>query len=169
MRLAFAYFGGAATVTLGSGAAILVALRGSGLTERQHPTPSAGMELFLGVALLVVAVWMARHRVPAGARRSGRSEASEPPREVEGPDGVDVQASKVAGTGRHTSRAGALFLLGLITYLPSLLYVGAIKHLVDADLGGGITVLALFVFTVLVLQMVELPIILRLLAPQRTG
>jgi hypothetical protein len=127
------------------------------------------MDVFLGVALLLVAVWMARHRVSAGMRRSGRLEVTKSPREAEGLDGVGGQEPEVAATGRHTSGAGGLFLLGLITYLPSLLYVGAIKDLVDDDLGNGFTVLALFVCAVLVLQMVELPIILRLLAPQRTG
>jgi hypothetical protein len=169
MRRAYAYLGGAATVTFGAGTAMVVALRGSGLTKRQHPAPSAGVQLLLGVALLLVAVWMARHRAPAGKRGSGPADTGQPSGETQGPDGPGRRMPRVAGKDRRTPGIGELFLLGMITYLPSLLYVGAIKNLVDADLSTGVTIVLLVVCAVFVLQMVELPIILRLLAPRRTG
>jgi hypothetical protein len=57
----------------------------------------------------------------------------------------------------------------MTTYLPSAFYVAALRNLADADLGWGVTIVALFVCASLVLLMVELPILLRLLAPHRTG
>ncbi|EIV94326.1 GAP family protein [Frankia sp. QA3] len=168
MRHAFAYLAGAATVTLGAGAAILVALRVSDFPERQQRTMSAGMQTFLGVMLLLVAVWVARHRTPAGMRRPARRVAA-PPREADTPDAVRSPAANEPATRRRASGARAIFFLGMVTYLPSAFYVGAIKDLADADLSRAATILALFACTLLVLHMVELPIILRLLVPRRTG
>jgi hypothetical protein len=169
MRRACAYLGGAATVTLGAGTAMVAALRGSGLTKRQHPAPSAGVQLLLGVALLLVAVWMARHRAPTGQRGPGPVDSGQPSREAPGPDRPGHRMPRDAVKDRRIPGSGELFLLGIITYLPSLLYVGAIKNLVDAGLSISVTIVVLVVCAVFVLQMVELPIILRLLAPRRTG
>jgi hypothetical protein len=168
MRHAFAYLGGAATVTIGAGAAILAALRASELPERQQRTLTAGMEMFLGAVLLLVALWVARQHHAAGARRPGHRVA-EPSREADTPGAVRGPAAKEAATSQGAPRARVIFFLGIVTYLPSALYVGALKDLADTDLSWSITILALFVCSLLVLHMVELPIIMRLLAPRQTG
>ncbi len=154
LRHAFAYLAGTATVTLVAGIAILLVLRGSGLTERQHPAPSGGIQVFLGVALLYLTFLLVRRRNRAG---------------VDGPERSDEEANGEKDGAHGHLRLGRVFALGLVTYLPSLLYVSSIKNLSDANLSTSTVVLALLLCAVLVLQMVEIPIILRLLAPERTG
>ncbi len=174
MRHAYAYLAGTATVTFVAGAAILLTLRGSGLTERKHPTPSGGIQVFLGVGLLVVAVFLARRRKPAAADGSDVADgpdaagASSPSDKPAGPDQADKPDGANAGPGRHPG-LGRVYLLGVVTYLPSLLYVSAIRDLANTDMSDSATALLLVLCGVLVLQMVELPIILRLTAPRHTG
>ncbi|WP_239376890.1 GAP family protein [Frankia sp. Cj5] len=165
MRHAYAYLAGTATVTFVAGIAILLALRGSGLTERQHPAPGGGIQVFLGVALLFVAVRLTRRRKRAGRdasrdtdRLDRQNEPSEPGKET-GANGAP---------GRHPG-LGRVYLLGVVTYLPSLLYISAIKNLADSHSSNTETALLLLLCAVFVLQMVELPIILRIVAPARTG
>ncbi len=181
MRHAFAYLAGTASITLGAGIAILVALRGSGLTEWAHPTPSGGIQVFLGAALLYVAFRLNRGRRSAMRNGSGRPSETEHsdvighpdrlehPEEPGRPDDVghpDEPRKVPEGVGYRPRR---VFLLGLITYLPSLLYVSAIKNIADAHMSNAASVLFLVLCAVLVLQMVEIPIILRLVAPRRTS
>ncbi|WP_131784247.1 GAP family protein [Protofrankia symbiont of Coriaria ruscifolia] len=175
MRHAFAYLAGTASITLGAGVAILVTLRGSGLTERSRPTPSGGIEVFLGVALLYVAFRLNRRPRSATRDGPGRPDASVRPHEPERTDGIGHpdgpehpdEPRKVPEGIRNSTRR--VFLLGLITYLPSLLYVSAIKNIADAHMSNATSALLLVLCAVLVLQMVEIPIILRLVAPRRTG
>ncbi|ADP82477.1 GAP family protein [Pseudofrankia inefficax] len=167
LRHAFAYLGGAAAVTVGAGAAILVILRVAQLPPGEERTLGAGLQTFLGVTLLLLALWVARHRPTAIRRPPRRVEITT--REAAGPAPPPVPAPKEpVGRGRPGG-VRAIFLVGVTTYLPSALYVAALKKLADADLGWGVTIVALFVCASLVLLMVELPILLRLLAPRRTG
>ncbi len=168
MRHAYAYLAGTATVTFVAGVAILLTLRGSGLTERKHPTPSGGIQVFLGVGLLVVAVFLARRRKPAAADGPDAADASSPADKPAGPDQTDKPDGANAVPGRHPG-LGRVYLLGVVTYLPSLLYVSAIRDLANTDMSDSATALLLVLCGVLVLQMVELPIILRLTAPRHTG
>jgi len=167
LRYAFAYFGGAAAVTVGAGAAILVSLRVAALPPRQERVLSAGLEVFLGVALLLVAFWIARHRATAIRRPPRR--VTPRAREPAEPKGDHASTPKKTAGGRGTGSVRTVFLVGMTTYLPSALYVAALKSLADSGLGWGAALASLFVCASLVLLMVELPILLRLLAPRRTG
>ncbi|OHV48737.1 GAP family protein [Pseudofrankia sp. BMG5.36] len=167
LRRAFAYLGGAATVTVGAGAAILVALRSAELSGRQERTLSAGTQTFLGAVLLLVALWIARHRATTIRRPSRRGATTS--READGSDAARDLAPKETSASQGPTGTRTIFFLGVATYLPSALYVAALKYLADADIGSGVTILSLFVCASLVLLMVELPIILRLLAPRQTG
>jgi hypothetical protein len=167
LRHAFAYLGGAAAVTIGAGAAILVILRVAQLPPGEERTLGAGLQTFLGAALLLLALWVARHR-PTTIRRPARPVAITS-RAAEGPAAPPGPPPKEPGGRRGTGGVRAVFLVGMTTYLPSAFYVAALKNLADADLGWGVTIVALFVCASLVLLMVELPILLRLLAPHRTG
>jgi hypothetical protein len=167
LRHAFSYLGGAAAVTLGAGAAIVVILRGADLPAGQERTLSDAMQTFLGVILLLVAIWIYRHRANA-ARRAPRRIAT-PSRDESRPDAAHDPQPKETFVSRQATRARTIFFLGATTYLPSALYIAALKNIADADLGVGFTILSLFVCASLVLLMVELPIIIRLFAPRRTG
>lgn len=167
LRHAFAYLGGAAVVTLGAGAAIVVILRVAELPAGQERTLGDGMQTFLGVVLLLVALWIARHRATSSRRPARRSAA--PPRGVDRPDAAPDLSPKLTVASGGAARTRAVFALGATTYLPSALYIAALKNLADAHLGLGLTILSLLVCASLVLLMVELPILLRLFAPRRTG
>ncbi|OHV31815.1 MULTISPECIES: GAP family protein [Pseudofrankia] len=167
LRHAFAYLGGAAAVTVGAGAAIVVALRVADLSGSQERTLSAGMQTFLGAVLLLVAFWVSRHR-PTEIRRPSRRVVATS-REVGGPDAARDLTPKEAGESRKAVGARTMFFVGVTTYLPSAFYVAALKNLAATDSGPGLTILSLFVCAALVLIMVEFPIVLRLLAPRQTG
>ncbi|ONH31683.1 GAP family protein [Pseudofrankia asymbiotica] len=173
LRHAFAYLGGAATVTVGAGVAIVVTLRLAELPGRQERTLSAGLQTFLGAALLLLALWVARHRATAIHRPSRGAEAAS--QEADRSDRSDrsdaarapTPQENVGGLGAAGTRT--IFLVGVTTYLPSAFYIAALRNLAEAHSGVGITILSMFVCAALVLLMVELPIALRLLAPRQTG
>jgi hypothetical protein len=183
LRHAFAYLGGAATVTLGAGAVIVTVLRVAALPERQERTLGAGMQMFLGVVLLVLALWLRRSRETAILRSSRRgtpsSRETDRPARPPGAQGPAIRPSAVQAPARPPAVQGppvggfaavrTVFFVGLATYLPSAFYVAALRDVAKADLGSAGTVFSLFACAVLVLFMVELPIIVRLLMPRQTG
>ena len=140
----FVYLAGAAAMTFGAGLAMLAVLRESGTTDLRNPSPSAAVEIALGVLCLALAaaVW---RRAPSAV--------------VAGPG--------PSRTERLTQRAGLVFVLGLLMYLPSPLYFGAVKVTVDADLSTAAEVAGVLVLAAIVLLMVEVPALLVLVAPER--
>ena len=167
LRHAFAYLGGAATVTLGAGAAVVVALRLAKLPARQERTLSDGLQTVLGATLLLVALWIHRHQAAATYRTSRRIAA--PSQKTGVSPATRALPPKATITSRGAARPRAIFFLGAVTYLPSALYVAALKDLADASLGPSMTILSLFACASLVLIMIELPILLRMFVPRHAG
>jgi hypothetical protein len=167
LRHAFAYLAGAAAITVGAGAALVVILRVAELPGRQERALSAGLQTVLGATLLLVALWSARRHRPATRRRSRRTTA--PSTHADGPAAAREPAPARAAANGPAVGARKIFLVGIATYLPSALYVAALKNLAAANLGSGATVLSLLTCASLVLLMVEIPILLRLLLPRQTG
>ncbi len=132
-------------VTYTTGVVILFVLKDVGATGL-HYTPSAAVDIALGVLLLGVARRLRRPRAPESK-----------------PDGE----SKLE---RRLQSRRLAFVLGLTLYaLPSPIYVGAVKTIADAQLStaGQLAVLAITLATML--WMIEVPMLLLLVVPERAG
>ncbi len=132
-------------VTYTTGVVILFVLKDVGATGL-HYTPSAAVDIALGVLLLGVARRLRRPRAP----RSKPDEESKLERRL--------QSRRLA------------FVLGLTLYaLPSPIYVGAVKTIADAQLStaGQLAVLAITLATML--WMIELPMLLLIVVPERAS
>jgi hypothetical protein len=141
LRHAWAHLAGAVVVEAIATVVVLVSLSTSGATPRQHTARSAGVTLTLGLLALAfaVVVWRWRPR-----KRTVRR-----PRPAAGP-----------ATGPR-----AAFLLGLLMWLPSPVYLAALKKISDAGAGVVTTTISSAIALVLLLWILELPIALYLMSP----
>jgi Kef-type K+ transport system membrane component KefB len=134
----------AASVTYVAGVLMLFVLVGIGATGPLHYTPSASLELALGLVLIAFAIHL--QRKPPTTRRSG---------------------SKVE---RYLRSPRLAFVLGLTLYLlPSPIYVAAVKTVADADFSTGHELLALAITVVVMLWLIELPMVMLLAMPARAA
>lgn len=135
----------AIVVTYATGVLVLFVLKNVGATGL-HYTPSAAVDLALGVLLLGVAVRLSRQR--------------QPPSKADGESKLERRLQS-----RHLA-----FVLGLTLYaLPSPIYVGAVKTIADAQLSTSSQLLALAVTLAVMLWLIELPMLLLLIVPKRAG
>jgi hypothetical protein len=136
----------AISVTYLMGLLALFVLKDVGATGL-HYTPSAAVDLALGVLLLGLAVRLGRPREP---RVSKSGEGSRLERRL--------QSRRLA------------FVLGLTLYvLPSPIYLGAVKTIADAKLSTSGQLVALAVTLAVMLWLIELPMVLLLLVPGRAS
>ena len=140
-----AYFAGAALVTLGAGLVGLAAADGARLTVQDSHQASAITYIVLGLLLLPVAAW---------ARRRGSR-----PRREHSPGRLGEWSQ------RATSSLQWAFVLGLLMYLPSPLYLLAIKAIADSGDSSSSNVLAVLVCAMCVLLFVEVPLVALYLRP----
>jgi hypothetical protein len=132
-------------VTYVTGVLVLFVLKDVGVTGL-HYTPSAVVDLALGVLLLGLGVRLSRPRA-GRAKPSGESKLER-----------RLQSRRLA------------FVLGLTLYaLPSPIYVGAVKTIADAQLSTSSQLLALAVTLAVMLWLIELPMLLLLIVPERAG
>ncbi len=134
----------AMATTYAVGLLMLIALVQLGITGIHHRTPGAALQLAVGVALVGLAIYVrtrpARPRDPGKRSRIDRY----------------LQSSRLA------------FVLGVTLYLlPSPQYIGAVGSVAGANMGKGSELIALAVIVVLMLWMVELPMLMLLVAPER--
>jgi hypothetical protein len=143
----FAYYGGAAAVTVGAGLAALALLDGADLTRPDSRSTSRGVAIVLGLALLALAAWAwGRAHRPASA--------------------VKPAAGRIATlSGRALTSRRWAFVLGLAMYLPSPLYLLAVKEIGDSGDTGAGKVLAVLICALTVLLFVELPLLAAILRP----
>jgi Sap, sulfolipid-1-addressing protein len=135
----------AAGITYASGVLMLFALSGLGATGPLHYTPSASLELALGVVLIAFALHL---------RRRPRKPPSESSTKLE----RRLQSHRLA------------FALGLTLYvLPSPIYVAAVKSVADADFSTGHALLALAITVAVMLWLVELPMLALVVVPARAA
>lgn len=140
-----AFVTAAMLVTYAMGVLVLFVLKDVGATGL-HYTPSAAVDLALGVLLLGVAVRLNRPRAPR-SERSGESKLER-----------RLQSRRLA------------FVLGLTLYaLPSPIYVGAVKTIADAQLSTGSQLAVLAVALAVMLWMIEVPMLLLVIVPERAG
>jgi hypothetical protein len=147
LPLVVAYFAGAALVTFGSGLVALAALAGAGLTTSDSKTASGGVYIVVGLALLAVAAWAWQRR----------TKPPKPPAEAEG---------RVAQWSRRaTASRPWAFVLGGVMYLPSPLYLLAVKEIADDGGSAPGAVLAVAICAATVLLFVEVPLVALLVRP----
>lgn len=136
-----AFVAAAIAVTYATGVLALFVLSDVGATGL-HYTPSAALDLALGLLLLGVAVHLNRPREPREKSQAG---------------------SKME---RRLQSRRLAFVLGLTLYaLPSPIYIGAVKTIADAKLSTGGQLLALAVTLAVMLWLIEVPMLLLLLVP----
>jgi hypothetical protein len=137
LRSAWAYLAGAGVVIAISTVAFLCGLSAAGATPRKRPGLSAGVTLALGLLMLVFAYIAARWQ-PRGREGQRR------PR----------------GTG-----ARAAFALGFVMWLPSPVYLAALKRISDGGFGVVKTAAYSTVAALLLLWIIEMPVALYLFSP----
>jgi Sap, sulfolipid-1-addressing protein len=136
----------AAMITYALGTVMLFVLAELGATRSLHRTPSAAVDVALGVLLVILAVYLSRKR-PKAPKASGGSKIE-----------------------RYLRSRRLAFVLGLTLYaLPSPIYVGAVKEVADAKLSTSGQLLALLAIVALMLWLIELPMLLLLAVPDRAS
>jgi Sap, sulfolipid-1-addressing protein len=146
----FAFVLAAGLITYSVGALILYALVELGATGSHHLTPGAAVEVALGVLLMLLALRL--HR-PDPAAAVGVP-ASATPSKIE----------------RYLESRRLAFVLGIVLYvLPSPIYIGAVKAVADANLSTSGELAALVGVVAAMLWMVELPMLMLLLVPDRAA
>lgn len=137
------------------GLVILVLFTEAGATSKQVRTPSAALYIFGGVALLVIAARLRRPQV-----------AKEP---QEPPEPREPQQSAPSKTARYLESRWGILLLALILYVvPSPIFVGGVKSIVDTHASTATQVGYLAEMLVVMLWLIELPILLLIAFRERT-
>jgi Sap, sulfolipid-1-addressing protein len=128
------------------GLLILALFTEAGATSKQVRTPSAALYIFGGVVLLAIAARMRR------------------PQAVKEP-----QQSKPSKTARYLESRWGILLLALILYVvPSPIFVGGVKAIVDTHASTGTQIRYLAEMLLVMLWLIELPILLLIAFRERT-
>ena len=158
-RLLLGYLAGALMTSVTLGLVIVFALDGSASTA-QH-TLSPAMDLALGVLLLVIAFVIRPGRQP---KETGRlAERRRKKEETKGDKGPPLWQRKLSqGSARTTFVVGALLTLPGASYLIGLHKIG------DGDPSVAGAIVAVLVFNLIMLALLELPLIGFIFAPDWT-
>lgn len=133
----------AVLTVLVTGVALLLLFNELGLAGTHRPTPSAILDLLIGVALLALAWWLGRTQRRPAAEGSSRSE-------------------------RYLHSRRLVCALGFVLYvLPSPIFLAAVKSIADTGTSSAHEVLYLVLVVVLMLWMIELPMLMLLAFPDR--
>ncbi|MGH2878165.1 MAG: GAP family protein [Solirubrobacteraceae bacterium] len=136
----------AAAATYAVGALLLFLLSDLGASGAHHRTPSAAVDMALGVALIALALYLRRRwSTPREAKPAGESKVE-----------------------RYLQSRRLAFALGVILYaLPSPIYLAAVKGVADANLSTSGQLAALAVTVAVMLWLIELPMLMLLVVPER--
>jgi hypothetical protein len=158
-RLLLGYLAGALMTSITLGLVIVFALDGSASTAQNTLSPA--MDLALGVLLLVIAFVIRPGRQP---KETGRlAERRRKKQESKGEKGPPLWQRKLSqGTARTTFVVGALLTLPGASYLIGLHKIG------DGDPSTVEAVAVVFLFNVIMLALLELPLIGFIFAPEWT-
>jgi hypothetical protein len=134
-----------------TGVLILLLFDELGVSGSHHRTPSAGLEIAIGVLLLGLAYRLRHPRAPKA--RAAAEEKSGPSK-----------------TERYLESRRLVLLLGVILYvLPSPIFLAAVKEIADAQLSTSDEIAYLAITVVVMLWMIEVPMLMLLLFPARAA
>ena len=150
-RLVAAYFAGAALLTVSAGLIGLALLNGAGLTTQNSSTASGWVYIVIGLLLLALASWSWRRRARP---------PQDKPKDAGAPQGRIAEWSRRATTSQKWA-----FVLGLAMFLPSPMYLLAIKDIADSGASTSSNVLAVLICAVAVMLFVEIPLVALFIRP----
>jgi Sap, sulfolipid-1-addressing protein len=150
-RLVLAYFAGAAILTIGAGLIVLALLTQTGATTQESSTASGWLYIAVGVLLLALSRWAWRRKAREPTETRDRSGASR---------GRIAEWSR-----RATASQKWAFVLGLVMFLPSPLYLMAVKEIADSGDSSSSNVLAVLICSVAVMLFVEIPLVALFVRP----
>jgi uncharacterized membrane protein YhaH (DUF805 family) len=143
--LVLAYYAGAAILTITAGLIVFAVLKATGVNDQSSTTASGTFDIVLGVLLLALAPW------------AWRRKARDP---EETPQDAGAASGRIATWSRRatTSQKWA-FVLGLAMFLPSPLYVLAVKDIADSHSSTPSDLLAVVICAIAVMLFVEIPLV----------
>jgi Sap, sulfolipid-1-addressing protein len=151
-----AFVAAAVLITYAIGTILLFLLDDVGATGSHHLTPSAALDLALGLLLLGLAVRLRRKQL-----------ALQKEKEM-GTSTVDTAKKGSSRIERYLESRRLAFVLGITLYvLPSPIYIAAVKEVSDASLSTGGKLVALLVTVAVMLWLIELPMLALVLFPAR--
>jgi hypothetical protein len=149
--LVLAYYAGAAILTISAGLIVFAALKATGANDQSSTTASGSVDIVLGVLLLAVAAWAWRRRA---------HDPGETPK-----DAGEARGRIATWSRRATTSQKWAFVLGLVMFLPSPLYVLAVKDIADSHTSTPSDVLAVLICAIAVMLFVEIPLIALFVRP----
>lgn len=145
-------------ITYAIGTILLFLLEDVGATGSHHLTPSAALDLALGVLLLALAVRLRRKQLAQQREKKLGTSTG---------DTTKQGTSKIE---RYLESRRLAFVLGITLYvLPSPIYIAAVKEISDASLSTGGKLVALLVTVAVMLWLIELPMFALVLFPARAS
>jgi hypothetical protein len=155
-RLMFGYLLGAWTVSISIGLVIVFVLHDSGAVSTTQNTLSPAADIVLGVLFLLVAFVIAGDRdARIRARRQARSETK----------------TKEAPRWRRALDQGSprtAFVVGILLTLPGASYLVGMSRISHAGASTAVTALAVVLFCVIMLLLIEIPLVGFAVAPDAT-
>jgi MFS family permease len=153
-RLAGLFLAGAVLTTVVAGVVILIALRAGGLSLNTNKPPRYGLRVGLGALALVAAAYLIwRYRHPRSAAKAKAAKPAKP--------------GRISRMTTHPRPLTAL-VVGLVLFSPGVGFIGAVQVIATAKESVPTTVAALALVVVITLAFAWLPLLLYVVAPERT-
>ncbi len=142
------YLAGATAMSLLTGVIILAILRNAQLSHPADHTPRYGVRLGLGILLCLAAVVVARRKRPP-------------------PDPDQPQRGLVSRMVASPAPLSA-FLVGVLIFAPGATFLAALQVIATSNASIELTAIAVLVVVVINVILVWLPIVVHMVAPDRT-
>jgi hypothetical protein len=155
-RLLIGFLLGGLLVSLTIGFVIVFSVHKSGATSTTQNSISPGMDIVLGLLLLVAAYVLHSERME---RRRERKK-----KEKEGVEKGPSRVERFLGKGS----ARITFLVGMILTLPGVSYLLALHDLDKLNYGTVPTILVILGFNAMLMLLLEIPLVGYVVAPERT-